>query len=96
MVPVYGLVQLLYEPLHNRLRDRSSIARGAAYGAGFLIVEYTTGKFFRELRGAAPWDYSGAALNVGGLIRLDYFFLWAAFGLALEPLHDHLIARSAS
>lgn len=94
MLPVYGLIQPLYEPLHIRLRNRSSIVRGATYGTGFLIVEYATGKLLRKLRGAAPWDYSEAALNVDGLIRVDYVFLWAAFGLALEPLHDHLIARS--
>jgi hypothetical protein len=29
---------------------------------------------------------------VNGLIRPDYFFLWAAAGLALEGLHDRLTA----
>ncbi len=40
----------------------------------------------RRLRGAAPWNYSEAALNVDALIGVDYVFLWAAFGLALETL----------
>lgn len=93
MLPIYALVQPLYEPMHERFRAGGMPApvRAAAYGAGFLTVEYATGAIHRRTRGTVPWDYSDAPRNVDGLIRLDYFFLWAAAGLALEPLHDRLI-----
>ncbi len=88
MLAVYALLLPLYEPVHDALRARSWVTRGAAYGVGFLAVEYASGVGFRKSLGEAPWDYSGATYNLHGLIRADYFFQWAAMGLALEPLHD--------
>jgi hypothetical protein len=94
MLPIYALIQPLYEPTHDALRERAARpVRAAVYGTGFLAVEYATGAALRRARGEAPWDYSDARLNVNGLIRLDYFFLWAAAGSALESLHDHLVSR---
>ena len=90
MVPVYALLLPLYEPLHDAVRGRSWPIRGTAYGLGFLAVEYASGVVFRQTVGEVPWDYSDAPYNVDGLIRPDYFFQWAALGLALEPLHDRL------
>lgn len=90
MLPVYGLLLPLYEPLHDALRGRSWAVRGTAYGVGFLAVEYASGVAFRRTLGEAPWDYSDARYHLDGLIRPDYFFQWAALGIALEPLHDRL------
>lgn len=93
MLPVYSLLLPLYEPVHDALRERSWMTRGTVYGLGFLAVEYGSGLIFRNTLGEAPWDYSGATYNLHGLIRADYFFQWAAMGLALEPLHDALTPR---
>ncbi len=91
MFPIYALIAPLYEPVHDAMRDRVPwLARGAVYGAGFLAVEYATGAGLRAWRGEAPWDYAYARFHVNGLIRPDYFLLWAGAGLALEPLHDRL------
>ncbi len=90
MLPIYALLLPLYEPIHDALRGRSWVLRGSVYGVGFLAVEYASGVAFRHALGEAPWDYSDARYNIDGLIRADYFFQWAAMGLALEPLHDAL------
>lgn len=91
MFPIYGLIGPLYEPLHDALRGRVPPAlRAMVYGTGFLAVEYATGASLRAATGKAPWDYSYARVHVNGLIRPDYFFLWAVAGLLLEPLHDRL------
>ena len=90
MLPVYSLLLPMFEPLHDGLRDRSVVVRGTAYGVGFLAVEYASGVLFRKTIGDAPWDYSEARWHLDGLIRPDYFFQWAAVGLAMEPLHDRL------
>jgi hypothetical protein len=92
-VPVYGLAQPLFEPVHNRLRRHPVALRGAAYGAGILGVEFASGRLLRRFVGHAPWDYGRARFAVDGLIRLDYLPLWAAFGLGLERLHDRLVSR---
>lgn len=92
-VPVYGLAQPLFEPLHNRLRARPAALRATLYASGILGVEYVSGRALRRLRGSAPWDYGGARFAVDGLVRLDYAPLWAAYGLGLERLHDALTGR---
>lgn len=96
MLPVYGLISPLYEPLHDAVRDRPALIRAAAYGIGFLTIEYAAGQVFRQLLGEAPWDYTDARYHVHGLIRPDYLPLWAAFGLALEPIHDTLAGHRRS
>ena len=90
MLPVYGLAQPLWEPVHEALRARPLLVRALAYSAGFLVVEYASGRVLRAAVGEAPWDYSHAPLHLHGLIRADYAPVWAAAGLALEPLHDAL------
>ncbi len=90
-LPVYGLAQPLFEPVHDRLRDRPRLLRALVYGVGILGVEYASGCLLRRLFGSAPWNYREARLGIGGgLIRLDYLPLWGAFGLGLECLHDAL------
>jgi uncharacterized membrane protein len=96
MFPIYGMLQPLFEPAHEAMRDRVPPAgRAAVYGVGFLAVEYLSGRLLRRLLGEAPWDYSGARWNVEGLIRLDYLPVWAAAGLGAERVHDLLMGRSA-
>jgi hypothetical protein len=89
--PVYGLAAPLFEPLHDRLRGRRARVRALAYGVGFPVAEYLSGRALRVLRGEAPWDYSHARFNHDGLVRADYVPLWALYGLALERLHDRLV-----
>lgn len=92
MLPIYALIQPLYEPLHHSLtRNRvPALVRGTVYAIGFMSVEYASGRLLQALRGEAPWDYSYATRHIDGLVRPDYFPLWAAAGLGLERLHDRL------
>ncbi|HEX2196498.1 MAG TPA: hypothetical protein VHJ76_06185 [Actinomycetota bacterium] len=93
MLPVYALLLPLYEPVHDRLRGKPLPLRATVYGLGFLAVEYASGSFFRRVLGDAPWDYTYARRHVNGLIRPDYFFLWALAGLLAERLHDELTGQ---
>lgn len=93
MLPVYALLLPLYEPVHDAVRRRPLLLRASVYGAGFLAVEYASGRVFRRLLGEAPWDYTYAKRHVDGLIRPDYFFLWALAGLLCERLHDELTGQ---
>ena len=61
-VPIYGLAELLFEPAHDRLRQRPLALRGALYGAGILGVEYASGRLLRRLVGQVPWNYGRSAL----------------------------------
>lgn len=94
MFPIYGLIAPLYEPVHNALRHRPALVRGLVYTVGFWAVEYLTGWMLRRLVGTAPWDYAGdTRWHVHGLIRLDYAPVWFVAGLALEHVHDRLVAK---
>jgi hypothetical protein len=94
MFPIYGLMQPLYEPLHDAMRDRvPAPARGAVYGALIMAIEYASGRLLRRAVGQAPWDYSSARHHLHGLVRPDYFPVWAAAGLAMERVHDRLTGR---
>jgi hypothetical protein len=95
MFPIYGLIAPLYEPIHNRLRsaNRPWWQRGVIYSAGILGVEAVTGALLQWRIGAIPWDYSGKTRwQWRGLTRFDYAPLWFGVGLALEPIHDWLVA----
>ena len=93
MLPVYALAAPLFEPLHERLRQRSVVARVPAYALGFSVVEYGSGRILRRVRGAAPWDYSHSCLNLHGLVRVSYLPVWGVAGLACERLHDALVSH---
>jgi hypothetical protein len=92
MLPIYGLLAYLYEPLHDRVRHRPAWQRGIAYAAGFMTCELATGTAIRRAVGLIPWDYTGRSrfATAGGAVRLDYAPLWAAAGLLIERLDDGL------
>ena len=93
MLPIYALIQPLFEPVHRAMRGRVPLwGRGLVYGSGFQAAEYFSGRLLRRLVGRAPWDSSDARWQLGGLIRFDYFPLWAAAGLIAERLHDIMTA----
>jgi len=98
MFPIYGLLAPLYEALHDAMRDRGvpAPARAAVYGFLIMVIEYATGWGLRKAIGDAPWDYADAHWNIHGLVRPDYFPMWAAAGLALEPVHDRLAGRRSN
>ncbi|MEJ2753236.1 MAG: hypothetical protein P8169_11265, partial [Chloroflexota bacterium] len=60
---------------------------------GFTAVELLTGWLIARLVGRCPWDYvaAGKRFAINPYIRWDYFIVWAAIGLAIEPLHDFLV-----
>lgn len=92
MIPIYGLLSPGYEPIHNRVRHWFFMFRWAIYGVGIMLAEYITGWILLHLTGHCPWDYSSwSRWHIQGLVRLDFFPIWATLGLALEPLHDFLV-----
>jgi len=92
MLPIYGLIAVLYEPVHDRLRVAPLWKRAATYAAGFIVVEYASGTAIKRLTGAVPWDYTGESRFAlpGGTVRLDYLPLWAAAGMLLERVDDRM------
>ncbi len=88
MLPIYGSAVFL-EPLFTQLKNVSVILRGIVYMILIFAVEYWSGLIltFFEI---CPWSYLNAALNIRGLIRLDYAPLWFTVGLLYEHLYKKL------
>lgn len=82
MFPIYGLAAAII-PAYEILKPLNFVFRGIIYMMCIFAVEYITGTLLRS-RDLCPWDYSSAALNVDGLIRLDYAPVWFAVGLLFE------------
>lgn len=84
MFPIYGMAFVIAET-YPLLKHFPMLLRGGLYGTGILSFEYFSG-FLLKKHKLCPWDYSRAKLNVNGLIRLDFFPLWAGAGLIFERI----------
>lgn len=89
MLPIYMLLYpgfLLLTPVLGR---RPWWLRACAYALGIMLVEGLTGLALKAVLGEAPWEagYRTARWNVLGVVRLDYFPVWAAGALVFERAH---------
>ncbi len=91
MFPIYGLLAPLYEPAHDLIRYWPWAARAVVWALGFTAVEWLSGWIITWFTGRCPWDYSDRRWAINPYIRWDYFVVWAAVGLLLEPVHDFLV-----
>jgi uncharacterized membrane protein len=97
MLPIYGSIVFLYEPVHDAIRQWPWPLRGLVYMVGFFAIEYLAGWLLKRLTGSCPWDYSQwSRWSVNGYIRLDYAPIWFFVGLGLEPVHDFLVQLTPS
>ena len=91
MFPIYGLLAVFYEPIHDLIRDLPVLVRALFWAVGFTAVELVTGWLIARVTGLCPWDYSEKRFAINAYIRWDFFPVWAIIGLALEPVHDFLV-----
>ena len=89
MFPIYGLGVLL-EPLYLKIKGYPWVIRGLIWTILIYIIELTTGYVILNMTGVYAWNYSGAAYNYHGLIRLDYAPAWFILGLFLEKVYNYL------
>jgi hypothetical protein len=98
MLPIYGLVAVLFEPADSAVRARGWPVwrRGLMWTAGIYAVEAASGELLRVITGEVPWDYSRPRgrkpepTHWRGLIRPAYAPVWFAVGCGMEWLHDLL------
>lgn len=88
MLPIYGAAVFL-EPLFKELKNVSILLRGIVYMILIFAVEYWSGLVLTSFE-ICPWSYLNSALNIRGLIRLDYAPLWFSVGLLYEQLYKKL------
>lgn len=91
MFPIYGGGGLLFEQVYQVIAGRPWMVRGLIWVVAIFAVEYATGWLIRQAVGRSPWDYTGAPLALGALIRLDYAPAWFVLGLLYERLYLALV-----
>lgn len=92
MFPIYGGGGLLLERLYPVIAGQPWVVRGLVWVMAIFCIEYVTGWLIRAAVGQSPWNYGGAALALGELIRLDYAPAWFLLGLVFERLHVAVVA----
>ena len=97
MLPIYGSAAVLFEPVHDRIRNRPWWQRGLLWTAGIYAVEAASGTALRKTIGEIPWDYARPRgsrpepVHLKGLVRPLYAPLWFAVGMGIERMHDALV-----
>lgn len=88
---IYSAAGVLFEKIHERIRDKRWYERGLIWMYLIFVCEFLSG-FLLSIFGVHPWIYDGT-FNVLGLIRLDYAPVWFFVGLLFEMVHDFLPIR---
>ncbi len=84
MFPIYGMAVCI-RPIYRLIKGMPAFFRSLIYSSAIFSFEYLSGTFLKRHR-MCPWDYSDAATNINGVIRLDYAPLWMAAGLLFERI----------
>jgi len=90
MFPIYGMAGVVFPSVLRIIGNWNLLWRMCAYASGILAVEFTTGWFLDIVTGQCPWEYK-EGWHVMGYMRIDYFPLWALFGLMAEKLLKFLM-----
>jgi hypothetical protein len=85
MFPIYGIAGIVFPPLIKYIGNFNVLLRLTIYATGILTVEFITGALLDFFTGQCPWEYN-TGMHIIGYIRLDYFPLWAGFGLLIEKI----------
>lgn len=84
MFPIYGMAAGI-GVVAPKISHWPIACRGLLYGTSIMGAEYLTGSILTKID-ACPWDYKDAKYSVNGLVRLDFFPLWAIAGLLYEKI----------
>ena len=85
---IYGSA-LFLEPVYDLLAPYPLIIRGCVYVVCIFAAEYLSGMALRRAR-ICPWDYSGSAYSIHGVISLSFAPAWFTAGLVFEAIYKFL------
>ena len=93
MFPIYGLIALLFGPVHQFMSGWAWPLRGLGYMIVIYAVEYVAGELLKRLTGDYIWHYQGR-YNLHGHIKLTHAPVWFAVGLLVERYYDSMLRLS--
>lgn len=83
MFPIYGSAGFILPLFLKPLLKMPLFSRLIMYAVAIFMIEFLCGWALETFTGVCPWKYD-KGYHIMGYIRLDYFPLWAMFGLLLE------------
>lgn len=94
MIPIYGLLAVLFLPIADAIARWPWPLRGIVYMLGIYLVEYLTGTLLTRIVGRHIWEYKDR-FNLHGQITLKHAPIWFAVGLLVERYYPQVerIAR---
>ena len=86
MLFIYGLIPIIGHYSYDKVKKHNVILRLIIYVTLIYIVEFISGFLLQKITGSCPWHYE-TGWQVMGLIRLDFFPVWALFCWIVERLY---------
>jgi uncharacterized membrane protein len=93
MFPIYGLIALLFDPVHRLMRGWAWPLRGLGYMIVIYAVEYAAGALLQAVTGDHVWHYKGR-YSLNGHIQLAHAPVWFAVGLIVERYFNFTLQLS--
>lgn len=90
MFPIYSSAGFAFELIKLHLHPPALVAV-LLYTPLSYIFEFAYGWLLFKLLGECPWKYKDTRWSVLGLVRLDYWPLWAALALAWHYFNPWLL-----
>jgi uncharacterized membrane protein len=88
MIPIYGLIAFLFQPLYQMVGSSPWWVRGFVYMVVIYIVEYLSGTLLTKLTGGHIWKYT-SKYNLHGQIQLwPHAPVWFGVGLLVEHYYN--------
>ncbi len=87
LLPIYGLIGIIYPLIAIHLGDLQWYFRGLVYMIVFYICQYIAGILLTKIK-LCPWNYSGR-WSFQGLIRIEDAPVWFFAGLAVEWIYPY-------
>jgi hypothetical protein len=91
MIPIYAVGLLAFEMAHDALRAEPWLVRGLVYVVVLYAIEAAASLLLIRATGDHVWRWIGRGA-LGGHVHLAMAPVWFVTLLALEPLHDLLVA----
>lgn len=92
LLPVYGLIGIIYPIISLHTGDIPWYLRGLIYTLAFYVFQYFTGLLLTKIR-ICPWKYTDR-WSFHGLIRIADAPIWFVCGMVIEWIYPYVKAAS--
>ncbi len=93
MIFIYALIPIIAHYVYYKFNQNNIFLRIIIYVLLIYLFEFVSGFILQQVLGECPWHYT-QGWQIMGLIRLDYFPVWAFFCWLVERLYVFMNERA--